>query len=141
MHFADTGPLYARIGELIAAASEDPRRHIFFYTRVDEGTSVGTTLAEDRGDHVFYRLSPEGLADAVLALWNAQTGSDRWVEMLFVMENGKFNAKLFYADMLDPAENEFDRIDRVAIEVLGDKPARCDPLPHGPTDGGYTFEL
>ena len=141
MHLADTGPLYARIGELIAAESEDPRRRMFFYTTVHTGGVVTMTLAEDRGNHVFYRSPSDDIADAVTTLWNAQDGPDRWIEMLFVMENGKFDAKLFYADMLDPAEDEFERMDRVAIEVLGDKPARCDPRSKDPGDGSYTFEL
>ena len=80
MKVEDTGPLYRRIGDIIAADSQDPHRLIFFYLTVDDGV-IGMTLAEDRGDHIFYRPSPDELVDASRALWDAQDGPDKWREM------------------------------------------------------------
>ena len=139
MNLEDTGPLYRRIGDIIAADSQDPQRLIFFYLTMDDAV-MGQTLAEDRGDHVFYRQPPDELIEASQELWDAQDGPDKWREMRYVMEGGKFRATLYYADDLDPAENEYDRADRMAIELFGDKPAKCDP-PQPTGDGGYTFEL
>lgn len=139
MKTEDMGPLYRRIGDMIVADSENPAATILYYVAYDDGV-ITSTLAEDRGDHIFYPAIPRDLAYAVMDAWEAQDGPDKWVEMSYLIENGQFHATLFYADMIDPAEDEFDRPGRVIAEVLGQKPARSDPLP--PTsDGGYTFEL
>lgn len=139
MKAEDTGPLYRRIGDIIASTSQDPRRRIFYYLTMGEGT-MGQTLAEDRGDHIFYWQAPDALIEASQALWDAQEGPEKWREMSYVMEGGKFQATLYYADDLDPEESEYDRADRIAIEVLGDKPARSDPL-HRDGSASFTFEL
>jgi hypothetical protein len=139
MKVEDTGPLFRRIGDIIAASSQDPHRRIFYYLTVHDGV-IGQTLAEDRGDHTFYRQAPDALIAAAQALWDAQDGPDKWREMSYVMEGGKFHATLYYPDDLDPKESEYDRADRIAIDVLGDKPARCDPL-RKEDPGSYTFEL
>lgn len=138
----DTGPLYTRIGIALDAALGPFDRPTLLYTDVDDGV-IGVVVGEDRGNYVFYHRFPDeylaDLNDAILALWRAAPPKKRWVDMTYLIANGRFKAEHFYPETVDPDEYPEDRGRRLIAGVFGDKPAQCDPP--SPSTDGYDFIL
>lgn len=142
MTLDDIGPLYARIGQIIVDSLGPLQNRLLLYVNYDAG-DVARTIAEDRGDHLYFHVLPDAdeseLVEAVRALWEAEPGPEHWVDMSYIIENGEFHAKLLYADHLDPAESLVDRLIRMPNELFGNKSARSASFPEDSADG-YSFE-
>lgn len=61
--------------------------------------------------------------------------------MSYVTENGRFNASFYCTDHRNPFEDEFEGMNRLTLEALGDRPAQAEPMPEIDLEDGDRFEL
>lgn len=115
------------IGELLAEDIEYPLDKTLLHAEVGRAF-VSPSIFKDRGDHILYRDPDlDRLGDALLDLWDAQQGPDRWAELEYMVSNGRFDATFVYPEEIDPAEEPLDRRRRIVIRYLGDKPIIYPP--------------
>lgn len=131
--------LLVEIGQLLAEDNEYPLDGTLLYAEVDRNW-VSPSIFKPVGDNVLYRRPDLGrLGDALLDLWEAQDGNDRWTEIEYVVRDGTFEAIYRYPDEIDPEEFSIERRDRVVRRYFGDKPIVYPPWP--PDDGLPDYDL
>lgn len=117
-----TEELLNRIGQLLAEDTEYPLDGTLLHARVQRN-SVGPSIFKDRGDHILYRDPDlDLLGDALLDLWEAQEGAERWEEIQYFVKDGRFEVVFVYPEELDPEEMSMERRDKVVRQYFGDKP-------------------
>jgi hypothetical protein len=141
--------LLVTIGELLARDTEYPIDGTLLHAEVGQGF-VSPSIFKDRPEQIVYR-DPDlrDLGDALLALWEAQEGEDRWEELEYVIRDGTFEAAFTYPDAIDRDEEPLDRRNRIVRRHFGEKPIVYPPidLGHNPPDdendegSGLTFQL
>ncbi|WP_298669213.1 hypothetical protein [uncultured Sphingomonas sp.] len=138
-----TQRLLVEIGQLLANDTEYPLDGTLLYAELDHAM-VAPSIFKNLGNHVLYRRPDlDTLGDALLDLWEAQDSKPRWVEIEYLIENGRFTATYTYPDEIDPNENEndmFARTKRIVRKYFGDKPIVYPPLPPD-DDDDPTYEL
>lgn len=65
---------------------------------------------------------------ALLELWEAQEGNDRWTELEYVLREGLFEVAYIYPEEIDPEEDILERRERSLLQQLGKKPVIYPPL-------------
>lgn len=84
---------------------------------------VAPSIFKDLGNHILYRWPDlNRLGGALLDLWEAQDGEDRWAEIEYVVRDGRFEANYTYPDAIDPEKDPMERRDRVVRRHFGEKP-------------------
>ncbi|TGX40160.1 hypothetical protein E5A74_15715 [Sphingomonas naasensis] len=122
-----TAELLNLIGQLLAEDTEYPLDDTLLHAEV-ERASVAPSIFKDRGNHILYR-DPDlnRLGDALLDLWDAQQGPNRWAEIEYIVRNGRFDATFVYPEEIDPTEEPLDRRRRIVVKHFGDKPIIYPP--------------
>lgn len=119
---SETEKLLSMIGQLLAEDREYPLDGTLLHARVQRN-SVGPSIFKDLGDHILYRDPDlDRLGDALLDLWEAQEGEERWEELQYFVKDGRFEVVFVYPEELDPEEMSMDRRDKVVKQYFGDKP-------------------
>ena len=121
--------LLNEIGRLLAEDFEYPLDGTLLYAQLERNV-VGESIFKELGNQILYRWPMiEGLPYALLDLWEAQEGDNRWAEMEYLVRGGRFEVAYIYPDEIDPEEDFFDRRDRAVRRHFGEKPIVYPPLP------------
>lgn len=124
------------IGQLLAEDEEYPLDGTLLHARVQRN-SVGPSIFKDLGDHILYRDPDlDRLGDALLDLWEAQEGEERWEELQYFVKDGRFEVIFVYPEELDPDEMSMERRDKVVRQYFGDKPV---VYPAWDDDDSFTY--
>jgi hypothetical protein len=117
-----TEVLLDKVGQLLAEDQEYPLDGTLLHARVRRN-SVGPSIFKDLGNHILYRRPDlDQLGDALLDLWEAQEGEERWEEIQYFVKDGRFEVIFVYPDELDPEEMSLERRDKVVKQYFGDRP-------------------
>lgn len=123
----NTEQLLNLIGELLAEDVDYPLDNTLLHAEVGRAF-VSPSIFKDLGNHILYRDPDlDRLGDALLDLWDAQQGSNRWAEIEYIVRNGRFDATFVYPEEIDPEEEPLDRRRRIVVKYFGDKPIIYPP--------------
>jgi hypothetical protein len=82
----------------------------------------------NRGNSIVYRDPDlDRLGDALLNLWDAEDSGNRWAEIEYLVSGDAFEVACTYAEEIDPAEDTFERRDRIVRRHSGDRPIVYPP--------------
>ena len=141
MASTETERLLNEIGQLLADATGHPLAGVLLYAQLATNM-VGTDIFIERGNHVEYSWTRDGLTYPLLDLWEEEEPGKRWAEMEYLLRNGKFTVTFTYPDEVDPDEDfdvHFARRDRIVKRHFGDKPIVYPPMPND--DGVQQFDM
>lgn len=131
-----TEELLNRIGQLLAEDVEYPLDDTLLHAEVGRAY-VSPSIFKDRGNHILYRDPDlDRLGDALLDLWEAQQGEERWAEIEYIVRDGRFDATFVYPEEIDPTEEPLDRRRRIVAQYFGEK-----PIVYPPDEEGDRFDL
>lgn len=129
--------LLNEIGQLLTEDSEYPSEATLLYAQLDRNM-VGESIFKELGNQILYRRPViKGLPYALLDLWEAQGGDDRWAEMEYVLRDGKFEVAYIYPDEIDRDEDVVERRARAVRRHFGEKPIVYPPWPPEDEVPGY----
>ncbi|MFW2851058.1 hypothetical protein ACM61V_03900 [Sphingomonas sp. TX0543] len=121
--------LLNEIGRLLMEDSDYPSEPTLLYAQLDHNM-IGESIFKELGNQLLYRWpANERLPYALLELWEAQDGRDRWSELEYVMRDGLFEVAYFYPDEIDPREDVIERRERALRRHFGKKQIVYPPLP------------
>ncbi|WP_294046154.1 hypothetical protein [Sphingomonas sp.] len=121
--------LLKEIGGLLMEDSEYPLEPTLLYAQLDRNM-VAESIFKELGNQFLFRWPMnERLSYALLELWEAQDGQDRWSEMEYVLRDGQFDVAYFHPDEIDPQEDVIERSERALQRHFGEKPIVYPPLP------------
>ena len=141
MASTETERLLNEIGQVLADETGHPLAGVLLYAQLGENM-VGTDIFIERGNHVEYSRTGDGLTYPLLDLWEEEEPGKRWAEMEYLLRNGKFTVTFTYPDEVDPDEDHdafFARRKRIVKRHFGDKPIVYPPMPD--EDGVQQFDL
>ena len=131
--------LLNEIGQLLTKDREYPLEPTLLYAQLDRNV-VGESIFKELGNQILYRRPViEGLPYALLDLWEAQESDDRWMEMEYLLRDGKFGVAYFYPDEINPKEDVVERRARAIRRYFGEKPIVYPPWP--PEDDARDYDL
>ncbi|WP_294292502.1 hypothetical protein [uncultured Sphingomonas sp.] len=121
--------LLGEIGRLLMEDGGYPSEPTLLYAQLNYNM-IGESIFKELGNQLLFRWPVnERLAYALLELWEAQDGQDRWSELEYVLRDGQFEVAYFYPDEIDPQENVIERRERALRRYFGEKPIVYPPLP------------
>lgn len=124
----DAEKLLNEIGQLLTEDCEYPFEPTLLYAQLDRNV-VGESIFKELGNQILFRWPViEGLPYALLDLWEAQDGDDRWAEMEYLLRDGKFEVAYIYPDEIDAEEDVVERRARAVRRHFGEKPIVYPPL-------------
>jgi len=131
--------LLDEIGRLLAADREYPTNPTLLYAQLDEDM-IGESIFKELGNQVLYRRpTNKRLHFALLELWEAQEGDDRWMELEYLCHEGRFEVVYIYPDEIDRDEDVVERRARAVLRRFGEKPIVYPPWP--PEDEVLNYDL
>ena len=121
--------LLTKISSLLTEDKDYPLDGTLLHAELDN-SFVAPSIFKDLGDHVLYRWPDlRDLGDALLELWEAQEGTSRWVEIEYLIRDGKFEVTYVYPDEIGPEEDSILHRDQVVKKYFGEKPIVYPPMP------------
>lgn len=121
--------LLNEIGELLTEDRDYPSEPTLLYAQLDHNMT-GQSIFKELGNQILFRWPlNERLTYALLELWEARDGQDRWSELEYVLRDGQFEVAYFYPDEIDPREDVIERRERALRRHFGEKPIVYPPLP------------
>ena len=121
--------LLNEIGQLLTEDSEYSSEPTLLYAQLDRNM-IGESIFKEPGNQILYRRPVnERLPYALLDLWEAQEGDDRWAEVEYLVRDGKFEVAYIYSDEIDPEEDVVERRARGVRRHFGEKPIIYPPWP------------
>lgn len=117
----ELGPIFAEIGQLLAADLRTDPDGGFMYAEAGEGW-IEPSLFKDVGNRIIYREPSNALSDKLLQAWEAEEPDKRWAALRYEIASGRFTVSFIYPDELNAEESSFERSERVLKEKFGDKP-------------------
>lgn len=121
--------LLNEIGQLLMEDRDYPFEPTLLYAQVHRN-AIGESIFKELGNQILYRRPViEGLPYALLDLWEAQDGDDRWAEMEYLLRDGKFEVAYIYPDEIDAEEDLVERRARAVRRHFGEKPIVYPPWP------------
>lgn len=121
--------LLNEIGRLLMEDGEYSSEPTLLYAQLDHNM-IGQSIFKELGNQLLFRWPiNQRLPYALLELWEAQDGQDRWSELEYVLRDGNFDVAYFYPDEIDPQEDVTERRERALQRHFGDKPIVYPPLP------------
>ena len=131
--------LLNEIGRLLAEDREYPFEPTLLYAQLDRDM-VGESIFKELGNQILYRRPViKDLPYALLDLWEAQEGDDRWMEMEYLVRDGRFEVAYIYRDAIDPEEDVVERRARSVERHFGTKPIIYPPWPSDDDELDYTL--
>lgn len=131
--------LLNEIGRLLTEDRDYPFEPTLLYAQLDQGM-VGESIFKELDNQVLYRRPViEDLPHALLDLWDAQAGDDRWTEMEYLLRDGGFEVVYVFPDEIDPEEDVLERRARAVLRHFGEKPIVYPPWP--PEDEADDYDL
>lgn len=130
--------LLSEIGRLLAEDREYPFEPTLLYAQLDRNM-IRASIFKELGNQVAYRWPiNERLSYALLDLWEMQKGEDRWMEMEYLVHDGRFEIAYIYPDAIDPNEGVVERRERSVRRHFGEKPIIYPPWPPEDDVAGYS---
>lgn len=121
--------LLNEIGRLLAEDREYPFEPTLLYAQLDRNM-IGESIFKELGNQILYRRPViDRLPYALLDLWETQEGDDRWMEMEYLVRDGRFEVAYIYPDAIDPEEDVVERRARAVRRHFGQKPIVYPPWP------------
>lgn len=121
--------LLNEIGRLLADDHEYPFEPTLLYAQLDHNM-IGESIFKELGNQILYRRPVnKRLPYALLDLWEMQEGEDRWMEMEYLVRNGRFEVAYIYPDAIDAEEDVVERRARSVRQHFGEKPIIYPPWP------------
>ena len=131
--------LLLEIGQLLMEDEEYPSQPTLLYAQLAENM-IGESIFKELADHFLYRWPVnERLPYALLELWEAQEGDERWTEMEYVLRDDRFEVAYIYPDEIDPDEDVVERRERSLLQHFGKKSIVYPPFP--PDDDAPVHEI
>lgn len=131
--------LLNEIGQLLMEDREYPVEPTLIYAQLDRNM-VGESIFKELGNQILYRRPViEGLPYALLDLWEAQEGDDRWTEIEYLLRDGKFEVAYIFPDEIAAEEDLGERRARAVRRHFGEKPIVYPPWP--PEDDAPDYDL
>jgi hypothetical protein len=131
--------LLKEIAELLMDDDEYSSEPTLLYAQLDYNM-IGESIFKELGNQFLYRWPlNERLPYALLELWEAQDGRDRWSELEYVLRDGNFEIAYFYPDEIDPQEDVIERCQRALRRHFGEKPIVYPPP--DPEDDAQNHDL
>ncbi|MCP1469327.1 hypothetical protein J3E64_001002 [Sphingobium sp. OAS761] len=125
----DPEELLNEIGRLLAEDREYPSEPTLLYAQLDHNM-IGESIFKELGNQVLYRWPVnERLPYALLDLWELQEGKNRWMELEYLVRDGRFEVAYIYPDAIDPNEDVVERRARSVRQHFGEKPIIYPPWP------------
>ncbi len=119
--------LLTEVGQLLAEDSEYPLEDTLLHAIVHRAF-VSPSIYKNLDDHILNRDPDlDRLGDALLDLWEAQEGDERWEEIHYVVRSGRFEAIFVYPEEIDADEEPIDRRERIVPQYFGNKPIIYPP--------------
>ncbi|MFT3968546.1 MAG: hypothetical protein QM690_21980 [Sphingobium sp.] len=116
------GDLLNEIGRLLAEDDEYPFEPTLLYAQLD-CNMVGEAIFKELGNQILYRRPfIKALPYVLIDLWEAQKGNGRWMEIEYLVRDGKFEVAYIYPDAIDPEEDVVERRARSVQRHFGEKP-------------------
>jgi len=135
----ETEQLLNEIGRLLMEDRDYPSEPTLLYAQLDHNM-IGESIFKELGNQFLYRWPVnERLPYALLELWEAQDGRDRWSELEYVLRDGSFEVAYFFPDEIDQKEDVIARRERSLRRHFGDKPIVYPPWP--PEDDAQDYDL
>jgi hypothetical protein len=123
----ESDALLNEIGQLLAQDRDYPGVDTLLYAEVGHDY-IGESIFKILGNQFLYRRPlNQRLPYALLELWEAQEGVDRWSELEYVLRGGRFDVNYFYPDEIDQEEDLADRRARSVRRHFGHKPIVYPP--------------
>ncbi|MDP1027677.1 DNA/RNA non-specific endonuclease [Sphingomonas sp. KR1UV-12] len=124
---SETEDLLNEIGQRLTMDIEYPTEPTLLYAELGDNW-IGESIFKELGNQVLYRdPDDQRLPYALLELWEAQEGDNRWMEIEYLLRDGKFNARFIYSDEIDPEEDIVERRARSVRKYFGEKPIVYEP--------------
>jgi hypothetical protein len=118
----ETERLLNEIGRLLTEDRDYPFEPTLLYAQLDRNM-VGESIFKELGNQILYRRPViKDLPYALLDLWEAQAGDDRWMELEYLRRDGSFEVAYVYPDEIDPEEDVLERRARAVGRHFGEKP-------------------
>jgi signal peptidase I len=117
----DTGPIFADIGDRVAALLGGDLDEAYLYAEMEEGM-YGASIFKDIGDRILYRDPDDYLIDHIEKAWEAEAVGSRWQILEYEVSKGRFKVELTYPTDIDPDESSLDRRARALKRRYGNKP-------------------
>ena len=131
--------LLNEIGQLLAADRNYPVEPTLLYAQLDDNM-IGESIFKELGNQILYRRPiNRRLPFALLELWEAQEGDERWMELEYLYRDGRFEVVYIYPDEVDPDEDVVERRARAVQRRFGEKPVVYPPWP--PEIEGLDYDL
>jgi hypothetical protein len=121
MSYEQAGPLLNALGQSVAEILGEVPEAALLYAEVGDGWQEAGIFKEMAG-HVLYKHPDTDLCDDIGRIWEQDDTEQRWIVMLYRIQDGKFSTEFIYPDDLDPDEDTLERRQRILIELYGDKP-------------------
>lgn len=135
----ETAQLLNEIGQLLMEDRDYPSEPTLLYAQLDHNM-IGESIFKELGNQFLYRRPVnERLPYALLELWEAQDGRDRWSELEYVLRDGRFEVAYFFPDEIDQTEDVIERRERSLRRHFGEKPIVYPPWP--PEDDAQDYDL
>ncbi|MCU6455006.1 hypothetical protein LPN01_13045 [Sphingomonas sp. A2-49] len=133
----ETERLLDEIGRLLGQDRDCPRHDTLLYAELDHDM-IGESIFKDLDDRVLYRrpVIPD-LPYALHDLWKAQTGTERWMEMEYLLRDGRFEVVYFHPDAIDPDTDLVERRARSGLRHFGPMPIIYPPWTCEPHELDY----
>lgn len=131
--------LLNEIGQLLTADRDYPLEPTLLYAQLDDNM-VGESIFKELGNQILYRWAiNRRLPFALLELWEAQDGGERWTELEYLCRDGRFEVVYIYREEIDPDEDVVERRARAVQRRFGEKPIVYPPWP--PEDGVLDYDV
>jgi hypothetical protein len=131
--------LLNEIGQLLTADRDYPLEPTLLYAQLDDNM-VGESIFKKLGNQILYRWAiNRRLPFALLELWEAQDGGERWTELEYLCRDGRFEVVYIYPEEIDPDEDVVERRARAVQRRFGEKPIVYPPWP--PEDGVLDYDV
>jgi hypothetical protein len=119
------------IGGHLSSDSHYNMYPILMYAEVGDNYA-GASMFRDLGSHALYRRYPDTPIERLLMeLWDLFPPAKKWVELEYVLRDGRFSVEFIYQADFPEDEDPFDRIDRAIFRYFGEKPVVYPPMERG----------
>lgn len=109
-----------QIGDLAIDVCDPNYGKILVYSEIQDGViSADVFFISANHSEVQYRFSSDELSDVIYDFWengNEELKARSWRAMSYLVQNGKFEIQLIYADQSDEGEDQGERRERIVAK-------------------------
>jgi hypothetical protein len=126
-----TQTIFNSIGRYLSSDTEYNAYPILMYAEAGD-RYAGASMFRDLGSHALYRRYTDTPIERLLMeLWDLFPPAKQWVELEYVLRDGRFSVEFVYQADFPVDEDPFDRRDRAIFRHFGEKPVVYPPFEPG----------